>query len=168
MSPLFLLLPLQFYFLQISKRGLFTSKPILSLQGSKPSKSFTSNSGKKQKTRDPACPLQSDSPRTPHLVLLVPFLFLQCTRLLCLQKDPQNWAPSFESLVTRHCLMTSWYKILSPFSFFSALFFICGVHHHLRHWICAVTLARLSPTLCNPVDCGTPGSSVLHYLLEFA
>ena len=23
------------------------------------------------------------------------------------------------------------------------------------------------PTLCNPMDCTTPGSSVLHYLLEF-
>ena len=23
------------------------------------------------------------------------------------------------------------------------------------------------PTFCNPMDCSTPGSSVLHYLLEF-
>ena len=36
-------------------------------------------------------------------------------------------------------------------------------------WIdfcCSVT--KLCPTLCNPVDCGTPGFSVLHYLPEFA
>ena len=32
--------------------------------------------------------------------------------------------------------------------------------------ICSV--ARLCLTLCNPIDCSTPGSSVLHYLPEFA
>ena len=31
---------------------------------------------------------------------------------------------------------------------------------------CSVTLS--CPTLCNPVDCSTPGFPVLHYLLEFA
>ena len=31
---------------------------------------------------------------------------------------------------------------------------------------CLVT--RLRPTLCHPVGCSTPSSSVLHYLLEFA
>ena len=31
---------------------------------------------------------------------------------------------------------------------------------------CSVT--KLCPTLCNPMDCSTPSSSVLHYLLEFA
>ena len=36
-------------------------------------------------------------------------------------------------------------------------------------WIdfcCSVT--KLCPTLCSPVDCGTPGFSVHHYLPEFA
>ena len=28
--------------------------------------------------------------------------------------------------------------------------------------------AKLCPTLCDPMDCSTPGSSVLHYLPEFA
>ena len=31
---------------------------------------------------------------------------------------------------------------------------------------CSVTQSR--PTLCNPMDCSTPGFPVLHYLLEFA
>ena len=31
-----------------------------------------------------------------------------------------------------------------------------------------VFVAKWCPTLCNPMQCSTPGSSVLHYLLEFA
>ena len=31
---------------------------------------------------------------------------------------------------------------------------------------CSVTKSR--PTLCDPMECRTPGSSVLHYLPEFA
>ena len=27
---------------------------------------------------------------------------------------------------------------------------------------------KLCPTFCNPMDCSMPGSSVLHYLPEFA
>ena len=30
------------------------------------------------------------------------------------------------------------------------------------------SVAQLCPTLCDPMDCNTPGSSVLHYLMEFA
>ena len=30
------------------------------------------------------------------------------------------------------------------------------------------SVAKSSLTLCNPMECSTPGSSVLHYLLEFA
>ena len=31
-----------------------------------------------------------------------------------------------------------------------------------------IVVAMLHPTLCDRMDCSTPGSSVLHYLLEFA
>ena len=35
--------------------------------------------------------------------------------------------------------------------------------------VCIVVAQLLSLTqLCDPMDCSTPGSSVLHYLLEFA
>ena len=34
------------------------------------------------------------------------------------------------------------------------------------HCCCSVT--KSCPTLCDPMDCRTPGSPVLHYLLEFA
>ena len=33
---------------------------------------------------------------------------------------------------------------------------------------CCCSFAKLSPTLCDPMDCSMPSSSVLRYLLEFA
>ena len=33
---------------------------------------------------------------------------------------------------------------------------------------CGCSVAKSPPTLCDPTDCSTPDSSVLHYLLEFA
>ena len=33
---------------------------------------------------------------------------------------------------------------------------------------CCCSVAQLCPTFCDPVDCSTPGFSVLHHLLEFA
>ena len=33
---------------------------------------------------------------------------------------------------------------------------------------CSCPVAQLYPTLCNPMDCSTPGFPVLHHLLEFA
>ena len=34
--------------------------------------------------------------------------------------------------------------------------------------ICCCSVTKLCLTLCNPVDCSSPGFPVLHYLLEFA
>ena len=34
--------------------------------------------------------------------------------------------------------------------------------------LCCCSAAKSCPTLCNPMNCSTPGSSVLHCLLEFA
>ena len=33
---------------------------------------------------------------------------------------------------------------------------------------CYCSVVKLCPTLCDPTDCGMPGSSVLHFLPEFA
>ena len=33
------------------------------------------------------------------------------------------------------------------------------------HWYCSV--AKSCPTLCDPMNCSTPGFPVLHYVLEF-
>ena len=38
---------------------------------------------------------------------------------------------------------------------------------HFRKFV-VVQLLKSCPTLCNPMDCSTPGLPVLHYLLEFA
>ena len=41
-------------------------------------------------------------------------------------------------------------------------------HLKLNHTFCChFSVAKSCPTLCDPMDCSTPGSSVLHYLLEF-
>ena len=31
-----------------------------------------------------------------------------------------------------------------------------------------ILVTKLCPTVCNPIDCSTPGFPVLHYLVEFA
>jgi len=36
---------------------------------------------------------------------------------------------------------------------------------HLR---CCCSVAESCPTLCDLMDCSMPGSSLLHYILEFA
>ena len=39
----------------------------------------------------------------------------------------------------------------------------------MSHWIiCYCSLAKSCPTLCDPMDCSTPGFPVRHYLPEFA
>ena len=37
-----------------------------------------------------------------------------------------------------------------------------------KMYICCCSMAKSCPTLCDPMDCSTPGSYVLHYLPEFA
>ena len=58
---------------------------------------------------------------------------------------------------------------------------LCLSHGSLRHLsfifclfslccsdCCCCSVARSCPTLCDPMDCSTPGFPVLHHLLEFA
>ena len=45
-----------------------------------------------------------------------------------------------------------------------------GVVSTMQYWNkvgCCFSVAKLCLTLCDPMDCSTPGSFVLHYLLEF-
>ena len=48
----------------------------------------------------------------------------------------------------------------------------CPVLHFLGSWVCVWSMKVLVPqlclTLCDPMDCSPPGSSVLHHLPEFA
>ena len=52
------------------------------------------------------------------------------------------------------------FKNRSILSYFS-------VWNEVRH-CCCCSVAKSCPTLCHSMDCCTPGSSVLHYLLEFS
>ena len=42
------------------------------------------------------------------------------------------------------------------------------LHHPLLHFLSCCSVTKSCPTLCNLMDYSMPGSSVLHYLLEFA
>ena len=39
---------------------------------------------------------------------------------------------------------------------------------HCIYFCCCCSVAKSCPTLCSPMNCSMPGSSVLHYLPEFA
>ena len=42
------------------------------------------------------------------------------------------------------------------------------LYMYIFMYSCCSSIAQTCPTLCDPMDCSTPGSSVLHCLLEFA
>ena len=42
------------------------------------------------------------------------------------------------------------------------------LHAELSHFCCCCSVTKSCRTLCNPMDCSTPGFPVLHYLPEFA
>ena len=46
--------------------------------------------------------------------------------------------------------------------------FLLGYLIDSSNLICCCLGAQSCPTFCNPMDCSTPGSPVLHYLPEFA
>ena len=48
------------------------------------------------------------------------------------------------------------------------LSFSSAVFSLLIFVFCCCSFTELCLTICDPMDCSTPGSSVLHYLLEFA
>ena len=62
------------------------------------------------------------------------------------------------------------YYILSTYvitrSFYLLIAFIQFPLHHTTHLCCS--LAKLCPSVCDPMNCSTVGSLVLHYLPEFA
>ena len=39
---------------------------------------------------------------------------------------------------------------------------------YVSNSVCCCSVTKLCPTLCDPMDCSTPGFPVLHYLPEFA
>ena len=60
--------------------------------------------------------------------------------------------------------------ILCIWEFAYSLKFICNPNIRGHSWICSVqfsSIAQSCPTLCDPMDCTTPGLPVHHHLLEF-
>ena len=60
--------------------------------------------------------------------------------------------------------------ILCIWEFAYSLKFICNPNICGHSWICSVqfsSIAQSCPTLCDPMDCSTPGLPVHHHLLEF-
>ena len=72
------------------------------------------------------------------------------------------WVGSLDSL--RRRLVTRKTKWLEGWNFESH-----SMTSRERSWVwnCCCSVAKSCPTLCDPLDCSTPGSSVLHYLLKF-
>ena len=58
-------------------------------------------------------------------------------------------------------IIMKWRKVL-------LLFLLCMLWHWGPERFVLCSVAKSCPTLCNPINCGTPGSSVLHYLSQFA
>ena len=48
------------------------------------------------------------------------------------------------------------------------LFIHTHTHTHSTHTYCCCSVSQSCPNLCDPMDCSTPGYSVLHHLLELA
>ena len=81
------------------------------------------------------------------------------------KKTWHNWLINFLTLFSlmRNCSFIV-IKLTSGGSSFKNL--ILRDKHWVRGGCCSLT--KLCLTLCQPMDCSTEGSSVLHYLLNFA
>ena len=88
----------------------------------------------------------------------------------CTVRENVSWCSPYGNSVEVHQKL----KIELPYDLGISLWSISLKETNTLTWkpnvhcsnICSVT--RLCPTLCNPMDCSTSGSSVLHYLPRFA
>ena len=83
----------------------------------------------------------------------------QGSKLLALR---HRWNPALSHSI----LFSSVNSVKVPKSYCPEGREIPGFAHICSGGCCSVT--QMCPTLCNPMDCSTPGFSVLHYPLEFA
>ena len=76
-------------------------------------------------------------------------------------KDQFKWiSPVFINMVVQIYIFRFYEDKISLKSLSSSEYLICCCY--------CFSVTNLCPTLCNPMDCSTPGSSVLHYLLDIA
>ena len=68
-------------------------------------------------------------------------------------------------------LLPSWHKEISPRSPLRSLLWTPQLNQQPVHTVlypsCCLSVSKLCPTLCNPMDCNTTATSGFHYLLEF-
>ena len=70
-----------------------------------------------------------------------------------------RWLDSFSDGESTHSVFLISATLTDLFSCFN---YICW-----SEAICCSSVSKLFPTLCNPMNCSSPGSSVFHYLLKF-
>ena len=73
-------------------------------------------------------------------------------------------------MVSNNSIQITWCNGWKKQSFFCLFVFSWRACNENSVWVsfCCCLVTKSCPTLCNPRDCNTSGSSVLHYLLEFA
>ena len=91
----------------------------------------------------------------PPLRSAGPLLLLQVSQEVHSSEVRDSWLCTL-SLISRYCRSHRRYWATAQ---------RLGTHD-LTNCCCSVT--KSCPTLCNPMNCSTPGSSILYYLPEFA
>jgi len=98
--------------------------------------------------------------------------------------DGNHWLPGFSGLWTWTGAPAPWLQVLELVSFHNHMIQCLIIYlsvNHLSFYVyiypyiygsiypfCCCSVTKLCLTLCEPMDCSTPGSSVLHSLLELA
>ena len=67
----------------------------------------------------------------------------------------------------KYCYFFLWFPFLWNTFLHPLTFSLCG-SLDLKWICCCCSVAQSCPTLCDPMDCSTPGFPVLNHLLEFA
>ena len=92
---------------------------------------------------------------------------------LLLQKKPQNlWSYRLKrkGFYLPFSLILSKIKIKGKNLYRSSIGYVCGPQHCFMAsgMFERIVFVQSCPTLCDPMDCSTPGFPVLHYLPKFA
>ena len=72
------------------------------------------------------------------------------------------------NIMQSECFPSSSNTYLAPDINLNTKIYVTDLRFYTNTIALFVVVQSLRLTLCNPMDCGTPGSPVLHHLLEFA
>ena len=97
---------------------------------------------------------------SPKLIFSTPFCLTQ--HAPAESKSP--WADDVVIIKSLQCVQEKW-----KFRYMDRTLTSSAKNWKIKYSICfCCSVAKSCLTLCNPMDCSTPGFPVLHYLLEFA